>query len=104
MNQAGERLPNITDTLGVSVLLPRLHHARTASGAHLWPGQRGEKWGTGHGGSHRSRGKRGVHEQEGQILSVHSSDSLWVRAEEQAQAGLSSWKAASTRRTDTGIC
>lgn len=61
-----------------------------------------EKWGTGHGRSHRSRGKQGVHEQEGQILSVHSSDSLWVRAEEQAQAGLLSWKAASTWRTDIG--
>lgn len=32
--------------LGVSVLLPRLHHARMASGAHPWPGQRGDKEGT----------------------------------------------------------
>lgn len=32
-----------------------------------------ERWGTGHGGSHGSQGKQGVHEQERQILSVHSS-------------------------------
>lgn len=80
-------------------IAPRQDGTRSTSTAQpVW-----EKWGTGHSGSHRSQGKRGVHEQEGLILSVHSSDSLWVWAKEQAQAGLSSWKAASTWCTDMGI-
>lgn len=49
-------------------------------------------------------GEEGLHKQEGQIQLVHSSDSLWLWAEEQAQAGLLSWKAASTWHTDMGIC